>query len=99
MDIDGPPWEPHEYWKMKVASFHKDDSSKQTWVVGSWFYTPSSLTSVIKSKERYLEIRSSPVFTLVLTLSIERLLSAWEIQSWSSLLIGMRSTHPVLNVK
>jgi hypothetical protein len=41
MDMDGPNWEPHDYWKMKITSLHKDESTGQKWVVGTWFYTPS----------------------------------------------------------
>jgi hypothetical protein len=43
---EGPEWNPHEYWKMKILSFHKNKSSNEKWVVGTWFYTPSQLEEV-----------------------------------------------------
>lgn len=51
MNEDGPEWESHDYWKMKILSMHKDPSSQKKWVVGTWFYTPSQLKE-IKLKER-----------------------------------------------
>lgn len=55
MDEDGPEWDSHEYWKMKILSMHKDNSSGERWVVGYWFYTPSQLRE-IKLKDRYLHL-------------------------------------------
>jgi hypothetical protein len=52
MDEDAPPWDPHEYWKMKVVSFHKDVSSGERWVLGTWFYSPSDLEPHINPEER-----------------------------------------------
>ena len=52
MDIDGPEWDPHEYWKMKILSMHKDDDSGKRWVVGAWFYSPSQLREALKLGQR-----------------------------------------------
>jgi len=51
MDMDGSDWDSHDYWKMKVLSMHKNTSSGEKWVVGTWFYSPSQLKDV-KLKER-----------------------------------------------
>lgn len=51
MDEDGPEWDPHEYWKMKITSFHKNPSRKQIWVVGTWFYTPEQLEEAKLTKK------------------------------------------------
>jgi hypothetical protein len=52
MDMDGPPWVSHEYWKMKVSSLHKNELTGEKWVLGTWFYTPEQLRDQIL-KERY----------------------------------------------
>ena len=52
MDIDGPEWDPHKYWKMKILSMHKDDDSGKRWVVGAWFYSPSQLREALKLGQR-----------------------------------------------
>lgn len=55
--MDGPEWESHEFWKMRILSMHKDHVSGNKWVVGTWFYSPSQLRD-IKLKERYLHLSS-----------------------------------------
>jgi hypothetical protein len=92
MDADGPEWESHEYWKMKVVSMHVLSGKK--WVVGTWFYSPSQLRD-IKIKERYFY--SLPYFFMYLFYT-QALSLVWEIRSSSFLLIGTLSIHPVFNV-
>lgn len=54
MDEDGSKeWQPHDYWKMKILSMHKDTTSGDRWIVGTWFYSPSQLRPILKPKERY----------------------------------------------
>jgi hypothetical protein len=56
MDSDGPEWDPHEYWKMKIISMHKDGLSGKKWVVGTWFYTPTQLKDIkLKERDRYFQ--------------------------------------------
>lgn len=52
MDPEDQHPDPHEYWKMKVVSMHKNVLTGERWVVGAWFYTPSQLRE-IKLKKRY----------------------------------------------
>jgi hypothetical protein len=40
------PYDPHQYWKMKVVSMHKNQETGEKWVVGAWFYTPSQLKEI-----------------------------------------------------
>jgi hypothetical protein len=55
MDSGKERWDPHEYWKMKIQSMHKDESSGKKWVVGYWFYTPSQLADIsLRKSDRYL---------------------------------------------
>lgn len=46
-----PPYDPHQYWKMRVVSMHKNLRTQEKWIVGAWFYTPSHLRD-IEMKER-----------------------------------------------
>ena len=87
MDMDGPDWDSHEYWKMKILSMHKNVSSGEKWVVGTWFYTPSQLRG-IKLKDRYSHLRLSVFTNTYLILFIEAFTHLWETLNWSFLLIG-----------
>jgi len=62
MDLKAPSWDPHEFWKMKILSMHKDHASGKRWLVGAWFYTPSQLED-INLRERSLLLSFPFLFT------------------------------------
>lgn len=55
-----PPYDPHLYWKMRVTSMHRNPKTKERWIVGAWFYTPSQLKE-IKLRKRYEFLTSDMV--------------------------------------
>ena len=88
MDEDGPEWDGHEFWKMKISSFHKDESSGKRWVVGTWFYSPSQLKMQKVKREDKYDFFTAVCLTETLILFIEAYSHSWEMQSLRSQLIG-----------
>lgn len=68
MDMDSDEWSPHEYWKMKILSMHKNPSTGEKWVVGTWFYTPSQLKDAIKVNDRYSDLQYSVFYMFLFDL-------------------------------
>ena len=64
MRKDAPQWDPHEFWKMRIMSMHKNPSSGEKWVVGTWFYSPSQLEDILK--DRYSDLHSSVFYIFLL---------------------------------
>jgi hypothetical protein len=53
---DNPNRDPHDYWKMRIVSMHKNPKTQERWIVGAWFYTPSQLRDLVKLKKRYQSV-------------------------------------------
>jgi hypothetical protein len=51
--VKNPNPDPHDYWKMRVVSMHKNPETQEKWIVGAWFYSPSQLKELVKLKKRY----------------------------------------------
>ena len=44
MDKEGPEWDSHNYWKMKVLSMHKNTSSDRSGLWRPGFIAPLNLS-------------------------------------------------------
>jgi hypothetical protein len=72
MHKDAPEWDSHEFWKMKIKLMHKNPSSGEKWVVGTWFYTPSQLEDILD--ERYSDLHSSVFYIFLFYLMNRRII-------------------------